>query len=175
MKEDDWKEILQKQQEHIKRMEKETSESLFGKPLPFSKTPRGTIAFEWAQVDGRTTYEVDLSPVNDEASVRLIAIYHLDEIARSQLAESRILVTPERTRIVAYQIGGRSGTVTNPLDEGGIAYELAIKFWLIAENLTKEVSEIFHVEIPQSFDAINCTKYSKGSKEYKKLNEKFSL
>jgi hypothetical protein len=175
MSETDWEHLLHEQQQFHITMESELSERTFGRALPFSRTPRGTVAFQWAQVDGRTSYEVDLSPKNDEASVKLMSIYLLDEFAVSRLNLHGNITTPENTKMVAYQIGGMTGTVINPSSTEGLAFNIAVKFWIIAENPTEEVSEIYHVEIPGSYEAVICTRHSKRSKEYKELAKKLSL
>lgn len=149
---------------------------MFGTPLPFSRTPRGTIALEWAQVDGRTTYEVDLAPNNDEASAKIASIYRLDEFEVGELlTHTQDVEFPKNTPMVIYQLGGMSNTILNPTHPEGTALEIAAKFWIIAENITEEVSEIFHIEIPNSYDNILCTRYPKDSKKYKELSKKLLL
>jgi hypothetical protein len=172
---DDWNRHLQERQRMHDRIEREFSEGLFGRALPFSRTPRGTTAFQWAQVDGRESFEVDLAPNNDEASVKLAAIYRLDDIESRQAINSGRVRAAQGTRIVSYTLGSMTGSALNPTFGDGIAHEVAVKFWLIAENLTEEVSEIFHVEIPESFNTINSTRYDRNSKSYRELNKWFSL
>ena len=59
---EDWKKVEQRQQEYFSMFEQQLIDNKFGKPLPFSKTPKGTVAVPWAQLDGKTTFEVDLPP-----------------------------------------------------------------------------------------------------------------
>jgi hypothetical protein len=65
----------------------------------------------------------------------------------------------EGIRKIELQIRGIPVLELNPRTRGDIKFDLAVKFWIIAENLTEDVSEIFHVEIRDSFDTIICTKF----------------
>ncbi len=149
-------------------------ESMFGRSLPFSRTPKGTVAFPWIQADGGTSYEIDLTPKNDEASIKLVSIYPLDRIARSQIENAGLTISdnPFSFSIILY-VGYLSHILHNQpaADRNKLLYELAVKFWIIAENLTNEASEIFHIEISASLDMINCRKVRRHSIEYMKLDK----
>jgi hypothetical protein len=173
MPEDHWTRLIQKQQEFLARTDQEFNQSVFGTPLPFIRIPSGTTALPWTQLDRMNVYEVDLTP-NDEASIRLVGLYPLEEAGRISL-EHVIKVEDEHARLVAHQIGAMSGVVTNPISDGTFAFNLAVKFQIIAENLTVPVFEIFHLEIPTSYDTIICSKYKMGTKEYNELNKRLSL
>lgn len=55
-------------------------------------------------------------------------------------------------------------------DDLSLRYDIVIKFWIVAENLSNEISDIFHVEIPKSLNRISCYRVKKTSREYKKYN-----
>ena len=175
MSEGKWNEYNTEHKTVIDEIQNQIFESTYGKPVPFSKVLKGTFAIQWLQVDGRTDFEIDLAPKNDYAGAKLIGTYILNERDRKRLQDETKYITPENTRIVAFQLGDNFGTVTRPSNEDRIAEDLAIKFWIIAENLTKEVSEIFRIQIPYSFDEIKCIHCKKGTKEFKELKEKFAL
>jgi hypothetical protein len=53
-------------------------------------------------------------------------------------------------------------------------YDLVLKFWIVSENMTNDVAEIFHVEIPNSLDGIACTRLKKRSREYRQFEKMLS-
>jgi hypothetical protein len=179
--EEEWRARLRFQEEFEARIQKEMDESQYGRPLPFSsRTPRGTIGRPWVEADNRVSYEVDLSPRSDEASVELISIVPLDEIALTDLEKQGIMkfdrppnVPFPNIRALAITVGNNSGLMINPSGQG-LLYDLALKFWIVSENMTEDVAQIFHVEIPNALDAIICTKLKKGSKQYKQFEKMFS-
>jgi hypothetical protein len=173
MSDEDWEKSIEVSEQFKAKIQREVAESQFGRPLPFSRTPKGTIGRPWIEADNRVTYEVDLSPKSDEASAEIIALYPLDEVALMELEKSKVIGFPHaegspfpNARVTAILIGNTSGFVINPTGEG-MLYDLALKFWILGENLVDEVSEIYHVEVPNSLNGIVCTKLKKGSKEYK--------
>jgi hypothetical protein len=52
-------------------------------------------------------------------------------------------------------------------------HDYAVKFWVIADNLTDDVSEIVHIEIPNTLDKIVYTPIRKHSREYAELDRLF--
>jgi hypothetical protein len=173
MTEEQWNQLSNLHQEFMQNVERQMSDSMFGRPLPFSRTPRGTVGFPWVQADGRLTYETDLTPNSDEASIRLIGIWHLSDVGRSDLANSGRVNVPQGARIVGTQIGSVTGVAINPStsDTGSLAYDLAVKFWIVAENLSEEVSKIFQIEIPESYQGISCTEVKEKSEQYKEFSK----
>lgn len=179
--EEDWQHTLRLREEFENRMQREIAESQFGRPLPFSsRTPKGTMGRPWVEADDRISYEVDLSPKSDEASVELVALFPLDEIALNDLEKAGVLKinrppgTPfPPAKVIVILIGNNSGLVINPRGEG-LLYDLALKFWIVSENMTEDVTQIFHVEIPNSLDNIVCTKLRKSSKQYKQFERMLS-
>jgi hypothetical protein len=49
--EEDWQRTTRVREEFEARIQKEVAESQFGRPLPFSTTPSGTIGRPWLDVD----------------------------------------------------------------------------------------------------------------------------
>jgi hypothetical protein len=177
MNEDQWLEYKKRTEEMDKQLEDSVRQNLFGKSLPFSKTPRGTIAFQWIQADYRTTYEIDLTPKSDEASVMLAGIYPLNRLPLSQITNAGLGTNnyPNDYTIVIHignvQIRVGSGVIsksTEPFFEG------LVKFRIFAENTSDEVAEIFHIEIPASLDNIVCRKVKRLDRNYRKFNKLFS-
>jgi hypothetical protein len=174
MNDEQWRALSEAHTRFIEETNRMLQERLFGRPLPFSRTPRGTVGFPWFDFSGRLLYETDLSPKNDEASVSLFSIFPLDEMARKQLEDSKTLVTPGGTKIVAFRVGGTAGAVTNPSEGGTAVWDLAVKFWITAENLSGDFSRVYHIEVPGSADTILCTLIEKGAKDYNEFETLFS-
>ena len=176
--EEDWQQRLRLQEEFEMRFQREVEQSQYGRPLPFSsRTPRGTIGRPWVEADNRVSYELDLSPKSDEASVEAIALFPLDSIALMDLEKAGVMKfgrpaeQPLPTaRVVAVMIGNNSGLVINPMGEG-LYEDLALKFWIVSENMAEDVAEIFHVEIPNSLNSIVCTRLKKRSGQYKRFEK----
>lgn len=57
MSDDDWEEYKKRHQEFQERLEEQAANSLYGKPLPFSNTARGTVAYQWMGVDRQRSYK----------------------------------------------------------------------------------------------------------------------
>lgn len=171
-----WTHIQFERQQTRAIMEQQLVENRFGKPLPFSKTPKGTVPLPWAQLDGTTTYEVDLPPNSDDASVRLVGIYDTGMHGGEQLRQQGIIGGSGHPSVKQYIIGGIGETLINSSNNNGkLMYNLAVKFWVTADNLPKEISEIYHIEIPSNSNTILWKKYEKKTKEYKELYKKLSL
>jgi hypothetical protein len=177
MSDEAWKERVRHIEEFEMRMQKEVAESQFGRPVPFSRTPKGTIGLPWVEADNRPTYEVDLSPLSDEASAKITGIYPLNPIALMELEKAGRMKFehPEGSpfpsaNVIAIQIGNTTGVVMGQLPEG-MLYDLALKFWIVSENIIKETSKIFHIEVPNSADSIICTEVKKGSEKYKEFEK----
>lgn len=191
-----WEERLRSIREFRRNMFRQMADSMFGRPLPFTKTPSGTAAFPWFELGSMSRYETDLSAGNDEAAVRLFALYRLGRIALMELERSgRIkfgsptpppapapppqgpavpateaappaasappagasppswLMSPPK--VVATQIGTSSGIAINP-QAGQALGDFVVKFWITADNLRGDCSELFHVEIVGGDDLV-CT------------------
>lgn len=174
--EEDWQQRIRLRAEFEAGVEKEIAESQFGRPLPFSdRTPKGTMGIPWIEADGRVSYEVDLSPNSDEASVQVIALYALESMALLDLEKAGVLKIGRpadqplpNANVVVVMMGTNSWLLMNPRVQG-LYQDLALKFWILSENMSKDVFEIFHVEISSTLDAISCTRLKKGSKQYKQF------
>ena len=83
-----WQERVRSLQEFRRNMYRSMADSMFGRPLPFTKTPSGTAAFPWFELGNVPRYETDLSAGNDEAAVRLFALYRLGRMALMELDRS---------------------------------------------------------------------------------------
>jgi len=178
---ENWQQMQRLHEEFEMRMQREIEQSQYGRPLSFSsRTPRGTIGRPWVEADNRVSYELDLSPNSDEASIEAIALFPLDPIALMDLEKAGVMKfgrpadQPLPTaNVVAVMIGNNSGLVMNPTG-AGLYQDLALKFWTVSENISKDVSEIFHIEIPNSLNAIVCTKLKKRSGQYKEFEKMLS-
>jgi hypothetical protein len=161
-----WQQITKQHEQFQKKLEEQHSNYVYGKPLPFSNTLRGTMAYPWVGVDRQQSYETDLTAKSDEASILVCAIY------RPNLAPQ---VNPDGsarwTTRYYLEIGGTTTIVLNPQPSSDIRFSFAIKFWIVAENVSEDVSEIFYVEVPDSFETIICTKLKRGSKQYKDFDK----
>jgi hypothetical protein len=170
MSDEQWSRMKAVHDQFEKEFNERISSSLFGKPLPFVNTPKGTAAFPWTEADGKSTFETDLSPNSDEASVRLIALYPLGERGRLELEKAGKIKTQPGTQIIATQIANNSGLSMGTTSDM-LMYDLIVKFWIIAENLTREHSSLFHIEIFGHDQGIICTKISPRDKMYPKVFE----
>ena len=137
---------------------------------PSLKPPKVTIGLPWTQVD-QTTYETDLTPLSDEASAKLVTAYRLDDHVVKELSKRQLIITSEGEQIGILAVGNDLMVLLNVTNDQKIEHEFAIKFWIVAENITKEVSEILHVEIPTSLNSISCRKLHKNLKEYKEFDK----
>jgi hypothetical protein len=145
---DAWAAMQERERGLLSEVQRRVESAQFGRPLPFSRTPRGTVGLEWMDPDGRATYETDLSPNSDEASVRIVALYPLADAGRAALLASGRVVSgsaPE-TRLTVFQVGNSSGIGINP-DADSLAQEFVVKFWIISENLTHDTSVLLHIEV----------------------------
>ena len=175
---EDWKKMKDTFQESEEQVQKQAKKAMFGRFLPFFRTPKGAIPFHWIQADGNMTYEIDLTPKSDEAMVRLVEIYRLDSIAQSEKEKvTGYNKDNKRSRFpVILQIGYLQHFfpnyfITQDNKKNDMIYDLAVKFWIVAENLTKESSKIFHIEIPESLDRIDCSEVPKHTRKYKKFDK----
>lgn len=54
---DDHPNRFQKEYEQYEEiMEQQQANTLCGRPLPFTKTPRGRLGFDWTSIDGQNSY-----------------------------------------------------------------------------------------------------------------------
>lgn len=191
-----WEERIRQVREFRQNMFRQMADSMFGRPLPFTKTPSGTAAFPWFELGSVSRYETDLSAGNDEAAVRLFALYRLGRSALMELersgrikfgntipspapapppggpsAQSGEAAQPPALapaggrpppswqmnppKVVATQIGTSSGIAINP-QTGQSLGDFVVKFWITADNLRGDCSELFHVEIV-GVDDLVCT------------------
>jgi hypothetical protein len=168
---EDWERILKPMEEARAKTFEELRIARFGRIMPFSKTPQRTMRLPWIATEDSPTLETDLSPHSDEASVMIVGLYPLSGPAIRQV--ERAYKSPEGS------LGhGRVTAIRELTDEtfafgsGPDSYlDLILKFWITAENITKDTSEIFHIEIPGSLNDIICTKLEKGSKGYKEAGK----
>jgi hypothetical protein len=171
MSDDDWKQLQATHDEFVRSVELERTNRFYGRPLPFSRTPRGTMGFPWFQVGGQTNYETDLTPQSDEASVLLITAYRLDKRTQQTLIESNLIKQKPNSEFGLLKIGNDLLIISDWRKCQRIEHEYAIKFWIVSENVSNELSELFHVELPASLDGISCTKLKKKSKQYRLFNK----
>jgi hypothetical protein len=161
MSDEEWTKEKVSYQKYMEKMEQERANYFYGKPLPFTTTPKGTTAFKWSSINRQNTYETDLPPLNDEAGVIVCAIFRPESQPIHEGANGENV---RWSKDVYVQIGGTPVydiRHTNYRSDGSIRINLAMKFWIIADNLDKEVSRIYHVEIPDSYENIICTPVSK--------------
>jgi hypothetical protein len=147
---------------------KESYEKMFAVTYPFYRSPHGTAPLLWSRQEGMNLFETDI-PVNDEVGVQVAGIYSITNRFRAsaQLKEAGIV----SGEAVIFQMGKVVGTIGSPLLASDATYlDLAVKFWIIGENVVKDTSEIFRIQIPMSFDAINCRPISKRErKDFEKI------
>lgn len=154
--------ILREVQEWEERMQRESANSTYGRPLPYSNTPRGTMGFQWSGIDRQSSYEIDSTSKNDEASVCTYSIYK-PEIVQQLDQKGNPIIESNSMSLCQLQIGGIPMNIINPTIHDRIKYEFVVKFWIIAENISEEVFEMFYIEVPDSLVSIVCTKVKKGS------------
>lgn len=172
LSEEEWTKYKQQHQQFEERLQEEYWNNMYGRPLPFSSTPKGTVSFPWSRLDRFNVFETDLPPNSDEAGALICAIYRPRSMPLPSKDNPEVINQNIR---IDLQVGGIPVVVLNPRTRAEIKFSFAVKFWIIAENLTEQISEILHVEIPDSYETIACRRLKKGTKEYKDFDELLSV
>ena len=133
---EEWNFQKRQHETFIAETELARSNKTYGTPLPFSKTPKGTIGLPWTQVD-QTTYETDLTPLSDEASAKLVTAYRLDDHVVKELSKRQLIITSEGEQIGILAVGNDLMVLLNVTNDQKIEHEFAIKFWIVAEKYYK--------------------------------------
>lgn len=140
----------------------------FTRGTPFARTPRGAISLPWIQADYQDAYVLDLAPHSDEASVRIALACTVDAVGKKEI--DKALFGPRKTTQydTVVQIGRALPSLVDSKipPEGQTPFDYVVKFWIIADNLTSEVSQIVHVKIPEGLDTIIFDSMKKGTKSF---------
>jgi len=169
----------------IERMRSQVVSDLFfgtalplTKGTPFARTPRGTIAMPWETVADLGEYVIDLAPRSDEASVRIALVCKIEAKAKRQIEKAfgpHRKIGKESDTIVQIGTSLPAFVASHVQSYGQSPFDVAIKFWVIADNLTTDKSEIIHVLIPESLDTIVYSSIAKNTKEYAELDKLFQV
>lgn len=148
----------------------------FTKGSPFAHTPKGTIAMPWETVAEPEEWEIDLPPKSDEASVRIALVCELLDEYKTGFEKLFGVKTGQLgNTMVQFGIFAPSFVKKGDSVEESTPYDLAVKFWVIADNLAYDLSAMFHIQIPSTYDTINWSPVKKNSVEYKELDKLFRI
>jgi len=137
-----------------------------------SKTPEGSIPVSWTTRDGKTEAEIDLAPLDDEASAKILSIYRIPE---QLFTKARFELPHTKFGTILIQVGNSSAWVLNTREEDGSPmFDLVGKVWLVGENLTSHDPYMVVVEfldLEKKFANVGGHDWWTG--EYRSLRELF--